>query len=340
MPSPDSGTSSCPGDAVPLIGEVHTALLQHSVAAPEGLVRSVLELRSDESVRVRRRPLGHACSPEIHAGVDCLIPTASGRRLRGVGTVVSRATITGGRVLQGSAWTELTRAGFDRRMPWSHYLSLPGRVEVTSSRMDWADVGLGFLENPPGAALDLGAVCGSTMSDVQQCPELDGTPPFTAQRTTVRWFLADGPAEGDEAEFVVQSDRERTLRLAVRAEAADVLRLCEDLAVHDWLLTTVLALVERSRWTVEGYRRTEPLRLALEHLTHLWSPGAWVADRLMPIWAELERRASFSRQWETTVNRIRDLIAVATLERAEAMERAKPGDLPLRPGISRPAVAG
>jgi hypothetical protein len=325
---------------VPLIGEVHTALLQHSVAAPEGLVRGALELRSDECVRVRRRPLDHASSPELHVGVDCLIPTASGRRLRGVGTVVNRAAITGGRVLQGSAWTELTRAGSDRRLPWSHYLSSPGRVEVTSSRADWADVAAGFLENPPGAALNLGAVCGSTMGDVQHCPELDRTPPFKAQRTTVRWLLADAPGDGTEAEFVVRSDRERTLRLAVRAEPADVLRLCEDVALHDWLLTTTLGLVERSRWKVDGYRRTEPLRLALEHLTHLWLPGAGVADRLMPIWEGLERRGGFSRQWETTVNRIRDLIAVVTLERVEAMATVKPGELPLGPGVNRPAVAG
>jgi hypothetical protein len=258
-----------------------------------------------------------------------------------VGTVVSRAVITGGRVLQSSTWTELTRAASDKRLPWSHYLSSPGRVEVTSSRPDWADVGTGFLERPAGAALDLGAACVGTMTDVQQAAELDGTPPFKAQRTTMRWLLADPSNDGVEAEFIVGSDRDRALRLVVRhVQPGEVRRLCEDVALHDWLLTTTLGLVERSRWKVDGYRRTEPLRLALEHLTHLWLPGAGVADRLMPIWEGLERRAGFSRQWETTVNRIRDLIAVVTLERVEAMATVKPGELPLGPGVNRPAVAG
>ena len=69
-------------------------------------------------------------SPDLLTGVDCRLPSNSGRQVRGAGTVVSRAIITGRRILQGSAYTKITSGRENRRLPWSHYLSQPGQIEA------------------------------------------------------------------------------------------------------------------------------------------------------------------------------------------------------------------
>src|SRR5262249_36290813 len=56
----------------------------------------------------------------------------------------------------------------------------------------------------------------------------------------------------------------------------------------------------------------ESLRPAVEHLIHLWLPGARVEEAILPIWEGFERRPGFSRQWQVSVNRVRDQIAVRT----------------------------
>jgi hypothetical protein len=314
-----------------LVGEVHTALLQNSLPVQPAAVRRLLELRSDEAVRISERPIGHAVSPEIHAGVDCRIASGSGRRLRGVGTVATQVVVTGSRIVQGSTYAHLARADSDRRLPWSHYLSAPGRIEITSSKVDWNDIGTGFLDQDPGDALNLGAVSDSAMDEVQQRAELDNSPPFVSRRTALRWILAKPAAEGPRAEFTITSAKDRILRLALAAEPAAVVRLCEDLALHDWLLTTVIDLVERSHRSTDQARMIEPLRLAVEHLIHLWLPGAHVAETLLPIWDGFEKRPGFSRQWEVTVNRIRDLVAVTTVGLLRAAAAATPDVPPVVP---------
>jgi hypothetical protein len=61
-------------------------------------------------------------------------------------------------------------------------------------------------------------------------------------------------------------------------EAQDLhaaVELCEDLALHDWLLTALLQLIEHSRHA----RNARPqlinrLQPAIDHLLHLWMPAA------------------------------------------------------------------
>jgi hypothetical protein len=107
----------------------------------------------------------------------------------------------------------------------------------------------------------------------------------------------------------------RTLRLQCGADqAAAIAELCEDLALHDWLLTTLLDVIERSRIGA-GSRQQAVDRLgpAIDHLLHLWMPAARLDRSLTTVWDSLERRPGFSRQWHASVNRIRDQIALSTI---------------------------
>jgi hypothetical protein len=303
------------------VGEVRTGLLQSSRSMPPDLVRRALGLIPGERVRSSQRPIAYAVSPDRLTGLDCRLATRSGARPRGVGTAVTRATVTGGRVLQGSTRTVLVRGGSDRRLPWWHYLARPGVVETTG-RAGWADLADGFLGSPQPSTLDLGAPNERILDDIVVRPELDRRPPFRARRTTLRWVASTAEADGDGpvAHFAVRSETLRTARLALPAgglpadDLPAVVEWCEDVALHDWLLTTLIEMVDRSGLGgVSGAAAVRRLRPAVDHLLHLWMPAARVDRRLLPLWEWLERRPGFTRQWDVSVNRIRDQIAVTTV---------------------------
>ena len=92
---------------------------------------------------------------------------------------------------------------------------------------------------------------------------------------------AGGPAAGPGGSAIVTVDsptlRTVELVLAPQDMPAAVAGLCEDLALHDWLLTTLSSLMEavvtRSGNGQEHVERCVPV---LEHLLHLWLPGARV----------------------------------------------------------------
>jgi hypothetical protein len=294
------------------LGEVRTALLQNSVSVPPDVARQVLQLRPGEQVRCSERPINYAVSPDVPTGVKCRLATRTGRRTWGIGTAVTHASVTGCRVLQGSTYTELAFGRADRPAPWSHYLSRSGSFDVTG-RANWDDIRDGFLGQEPQDALDLGAISERMMDGVQSRPELDREPPFRARRTALRWTLEDVADDLPWAHFTIASPTLRTLRLAVKADTEKVLQLCEDLALHDWLLTTLLDLIERGqRKAGQPAEMVESLRPAVEHLLHLWLPGARVDESLLSFWDGFQKRPGFSRQWEVSVNQIRDQIAVTT----------------------------
>jgi hypothetical protein len=298
-----------------VLGEVRTALLQNSVSVPPEVARQVLQLRQGEQVRSSERPIDYAASPDVLTGVDCRLATRTGKKTQGVGTIVTRASITGCRVLQGSSYTQLALAVTEPRAPWSHYLSEPGVVEVAMWKSSWDDIRDGFLGQEHPDALDLGAISERTMDGVQGRPELDRAPPFRARRTALRWTLEDSVGDALCAHFHVASPTLRMVRLAAVAstEIPALVRLCEDLALHDWLLTTLLELIERGqRMAGRPAQTVESLRPAIEHLIHLWLPGAHVDESLSSVWDGLERYPGFSRQWKASVNRVRDQIALTT----------------------------
>jgi hypothetical protein len=310
------------------MGEVHTGLLHHSVAVSSTLATSLIDLVPGERPRSSERPIAHVLSPDLLTGVDCLLQTSSGGKVRAVGTAVSRAAITGGHVLQGSAYVALTRSEGNCRMPWSHYLSVPGVLE-TVGKVDWKRLAEGFLGGKqPAGHLDLGAIGSRAMDKIQGSTGLDHKTAFRSSRTKVRWVAIPSDAEDRFITFVIENSTTRTLRLA--HSGADIrakVDLFEDLALHDWLLTTLLTLIERSR--IGSGTRSEVinrLRPAIDFLLHLWMPAARVDQALVDLWHALDQRPGLSRQWQINVERVRDQMALGTIERAE-LQLAREGEV-------------
>jgi hypothetical protein len=302
-----------------IVGEIRTCVLQNSGALPSSVLKDVLGLLPGERVRVSERPMAQALSPERITGVDCPLPTLSGSRCRGVGTVAARAVVTGGRLLQASVYARVERGVADHRLPWSHYLALPGVVRTTG-RFDGDDIAAGYLADPaPARTLDLGAVGERLISSVQLHGRLDHLVSLRTPRTRVRWVARIGDIQngdsrglGTTAEFTLVDDVVRTLSVASPDDdLADVVGFCEDLALHDWMLTTVLRMVQRSGLgSASGAAAIDRLRPAIDQLLHLWMPGAHVSRPLLSLWESLESRPGFSRQWQAVVARIRDQIAL------------------------------
>jgi hypothetical protein len=310
-----------------ILGEVHTGLLRNSTAVSPAVSARMLAFVAGEQVIQTQRPLPIAVSPAQLTGVDCDLVGRSGAATRAVGTVESRAVLTGGRILQGSAWLRVERAAHGRRLPWAHYLARPGCVE-TMSRHTTADLGDGFLRGRTTSALDLAAICRRGMEKAQEAKHLDSTAPFKVPQTRVRWFATtqddDKPAT---VAFGVEDETVRTVRLRLHPEAlVDGVDLCESLALHDWLLSAQQHLIERgvAGGAAAGGPVTQ-LRSAVE-LLHLWMPAARMRPSWSKLWEALDREAGLTLQWTTSMHRIRDALNLALLERP-------PGVV----GVSRPA---
>ncbi|MCG5220006.1 SCO2521 family protein [Streptosporangium sp. KLBMP 9127] len=312
-----------------IMGEVHTGLLRNLGELSETECREVLRLTSGEEPRTWQRPLLYAISPDVLTGVDCRLPSSSGARIRGTGTVSHRATIVGGRVLQGSSYTTLLRSDSDQRLPWSHYLAAPGVVEVYG-RPRWQDMADGFVTpEPPMDVLNVGAISGRLMGAVQDSARLDRKTPFKTTRTRLRWLFERDDARGDgrpAMRLTLGRDTMRTLRFTGEP-TTDVVAFCEDLALHDWLLTTLQTLIQRALiGTAAPAQIAARLSPAIDHLLHLWMPGARVEEPFLPFWEELERHPGFTRQWTSSVARIRDQITVNTLSLLSVTESRREAD--------------
>ena len=298
------------------LGEVHTGLLQHSCSLTPDRSAHALALLLGERVRRCERPIAYAVSPATLTGVDCAFATGSGTRTRAVGTAISRACLVGGHILQGSSYVRVVRGEANRRLPWSYYLSRLGSVE-TIGRADADDLVRGFVvAQPPVGTLDLGAMSGRVMDTAQIRASPDRKPPFKMWRTRLRWAAVPAATESAEpvVRFRIEEGNVRTVTVtAATGSPTDVVELCEDLALHDWLLTTLLLIIERSRIGAlprgEVVRRLAP---AFDHLLHLWMPAARIDHSLLGVWESIERRPGFTRQWIANVDRIRDQVAVST----------------------------
>lgn len=305
------------------VGEIHTGLLQNWTSLPWLLTTQVLTLMPGVPVRRFERPIAHAVSPDVLTGVDCRLATSSGARVRGIGTAVSRATITGGRVLQGSAYAHVIKSDADRRLPWSHYLAQPGVIE-TLGRTDFTDLAGGFLTAKAApVSLDLGAVSGRVMDLVQQAPEFDRKPPFRMARTRMRCVVTSPEAgEDSRAQFTIDSDTRRTVRLTVNTkDLPAAVELCEDLALHDWLLTALLQQIEQSRHHRSGHSQLiNKLHPIIDHLLHLWMPAARLDKSMLPLWDSLEQQPGFTNQWTTQVSWVRDQVSLSTIRLLGSLE--------------------
>jgi hypothetical protein len=301
------------------LGEVQTAALRHSGGMPPKFAEEALALLPGQRVRVSERPISHAISPETFTGVDCQIPASSGARVRGVGTLTGRACLTGGRVLQGSSVARIEPVGGGHRRPWSHYLARLGVVETLGGTDLPGTVAAHLAADRSVSTMGMGAFCVRLIAEVQGSSVLDQKPPMRTQRTVLRWAAVVDEKEVGKDEvkvhFRVRDDRLRTVRLVFGSAPADVdsvVTLCEDLALHDWLLTALLSVIEQSQIGSEPPGQSVVrLRPAVDHLLHLWMPTVRLGDVAHAVWAELESRAGLSRQWEASVQRVRDQMAMA-----------------------------
>jgi hypothetical protein len=301
---------------VPLtIGEVHTVLLLTSAAVPVDTAVELLAIVPGGSVRTRQRPIRHAWSPEVLTGVDCSAPLADRGGVRIVGTPATQVSLTGGHIVQAGTYATFRHACAGRRRPWSHYLAQPGVLEVLGQAPD-GSLSTGFLRGPSTATdLDLGGVNARALASIQRSGYLDHTPPFRSSRTRLRWSAETSDGEQDIA-FTLGADGLRTVRLrAPEPDPRALADFCADLALHDWLLSTLLDLVDRavarSRPTAELIGMLRP---GIDHLVHAWMPTAHTSRTLNRIWQELDLRSGLSLQWQNTVERIRDRLSVGLIE--------------------------
>jgi hypothetical protein len=315
-----SGLGTTPGPVL-ACGEVRTCLLPTRDAVDERAAEQLLRLRADERVRLSRRPNRYAVSPDVLTGVDCRLPTATGARVRAVGTVTGRAVLVEGRVLQSTAYFSAPAGGPDRRQPWGYYLVRPGTL-VPVGRLQQKSVTEGFLTGHQEGELDIGSIAESLLARIsRQHRLLDYDTPLNTADTRLRWTAAPaGDGEAPSLHFTEAGEGLRVveLRLPRGTSPADAARLCEDLALHDWLLTTVADRLDGLRVGSEDDRAVlKVLRPLVDHLLHLWMPQARVDRTLHAPWEELEKNPGFSRQWNTLSQRIRDQLAVQNLRRRD-----------------------
>ncbi|MER6149210.1 SCO2521 family protein [Streptomyces hirsutus] len=316
-------------------GEVRTSLLPALQALDSRAAAQLLGLRADERVLLSERPNLYGRSPDTLTGVDCPLPSANGARVRVVGTVAARAALTEGRLLQASAYFMVPATGPDHRRPWGHYLVRPGVVEPLG-KLPHEAVAEGVLNGGRHGDLDVGLIADGLHTRLLRHPLLDHRPPLRSRPTRLRWVaLPAEPGAGPSIErFTLAEDELRTVRLRVPegTPGEGLAVLCDDLALHDWLLTTVVRILDGIRLGAGAGAAGAPparqrprqrpgageelpavvraLRPAVDHLLHLWMPRARVAQELAPLWDALEERPGFTRQWQTLVQRIRDQLTL------------------------------
>ncbi|MFD9002195.1 SCO2521 family protein [Streptomyces sp. NPDC059582] len=309
-------------------GEVRTCLLPCRDAVSAAVAERLLRLRADEQVSTSKHPNLYVVSPEVLTGVDCRLPTANKAKVRAVGTVAARASLTDGRVLQASAYFSAPAAGPDRRRPWGYYLVRPG-VLVPVGTLSATAVGDGFLmqdQTGGGDELDVGSVAESLLGTVSRNRLLvDYDVPLTSRTTSLRWAALPAAAGAGVSlkRFTVTEGSLRLVELRVPddIETTAVARLAEDFALHDWLLTTVIDKLDGIRLgSADETAALKVLGPLVEHLLHLWMPGARMDRRLAALWDVLEDGSGYSRQWHTQVQRVRDQLALwGTAVRRESL---------------------
>ena len=242
-------------------------------------------------------------------GLDCQFTGARGNLTRVVGTAISRGAITGGHVVQASTFARVVgqSGSGGRRQRWPNYLAQPGLL-VASRRIDLADLSERLMDEVSNDDINLGAVS-SRLLDAVQRAGLDRHPPVRFARTQLRWTAVIGRPR--QIHFSEESATLRTIRLRTPDDDLEsVAEFCEDVAVHDWLLSCVVQILERTRFSANSPQQVaQRLRPVFDHILHLWMPAARQRGPFAALWTSLDRGASLTRQWEASSSRIRDQVA-------------------------------
>lgn len=343
---PSTSADGIAPDASVAMGEIRTGLLRHSAMLTRASTAQLLDLVPGEPLKESQRPIQHVLSPDVATGVDCQLMADGGQRSRAVGTVLTHAAVTSGRILQASTFTHVDTSGSGRRQQWPHYTAQPGRLETTG-RVGSAKLAIGFAEQggaPAPGYLDLGSVCERLTMRLQTSPLLDGRPSIKFQWTRLRWtalYAAKDDVSPPAATFALLDDVTRVMSLRVPYELRgiyrldEVLELCRDLALHDWLLTTLTRWIERiSSTSGDPSRVVGELFSTVSNLLHLWMPGARISTELEPVWQGFERRPGFTRQWQTAVEWIRDQLSLHTVRLLGTLADNQAPDRSARPSAA------
>lgn len=307
-----------------IVGEVDTGLLRGRDLSSGDDGRRLVDLVAGERVLVSTRPRAFVRSPQRPVGVDCDL--GASRRTRGIGTVMQRASISDGQVVQGSAYTTLVESDGSARRQWSYYLARPGVVEMIG-RVRIEDLADAFVSPNRGPdTLDLGAVARRVTGELQASARGGGTDALRAARSQLRWVATiDEKSDLTGVRFNLHDRRLRLLRFTTSyASAERVAAACEDVALHDWLVSTLVEAVRKAAIGIASRAETlDRLRPAVDHILHLWMPAASGDEFAEKLWAVLERHAGFSRQWDALSHRVRDQLSVglATATLSAAMPR-------------------
>jgi hypothetical protein len=301
-------------DGAPVLlgfGEVRTCLIQNlgTLSAPASV--ALMQLTPGSPVSKVDRPVRRVVSPEQVTGVDCRLQVAREGRGRGIGTVLSHAVVTNGRILQGTAHVSLGRASSTERREWRHYLRRQGVVEVLGSP-DFHNVLDGYLaDTSPARGLDLASISNRIIDEVQLSTHLDHTTALRAGTATVRWAVTLAP-DTRPSVGIAKSDLPNfhVIRLSgAPGDLAMLIRFCEEFALHEWLLTTVQdVIVPRAETDIaRGRDPLDSLLFALNELVPLWMPPTHLGSDMKALWEAMESRTHYSRLFERQVARIRDL---------------------------------
>ena len=290
-----------------VLGAVETCLVQNTAALTDEVGRELLELVRGRTVSRVDYPVKRAVSPEQLEGVDCRLRLNGKGRARGIGTVAWHAVLSGGRVLQGSAYSRLVAATADYRRTWDHYLRQPGVVEVIGKHDSVAleDGYLDVADGPSDAAesLDIGAIGKKAINAVHG--------PMDEKRLDYRTPLNTIPGQLRWAAFLQQGGRQRvgirkeagknsySLRLAGGPDdLRTFVRFAEDLALHVWLLAVAASANEKAA-------RGEAARVVPVFMDELY--GLWLPARgpvLRRLWAGVLDVTGYQDRWEIEINRL------------------------------------
>ena len=308
-PSPpvhDDGTQPWLG-----FGEVRTCLIQNLGTLSPSASVALMQLTPGSPVSKVDRPVRRVVSPDQVTGVDCRLQVAREGRGRAIGTVLSHAVVTNGRILQGTAHVALTEAGSKERREWRHYLRRQGVVEVLGSPKPHNIVDGYLADVSPARGLDLASISDRIIDEVQQSNTLNHTTALRASTAVVRWAATLAP-NAKPTVGIAKSDLPNfhVIRLSGAPDDLSMLiRFCEEFALHEWLLTTVQdVIVPRAETDIARDRDPlDSLLFALNELVPLWMPPTHLSPDMKALWEAMESRTHYSRLFERQVARIRDL---------------------------------
>ncbi|MET8779660.1 SCO2521 family protein [Nocardia sp. NPDC050713] len=305
-----------------MLGEVETCLLPTGTALRRDETIDLLgQLMPDSTIFWRERPISLAISPPTVEGVDCQLKVPTRPSVRAIGTVATRSLVFGGRVLQSSSMTRVEAGANGQRQTWSHYLSRAGVLETVTKIAKDTGTGLaeGFLV--PGSAsdstLDLTSIANRLLGRIRMDGRLDQRVPLPSEATRLRWSARVDRKNPPSVRFRLQDDRVRAVLVTVGSapELDDVQRFCEDLAVHDWLLTATSAAIDQSDLFPPGSTESVAVLVpVLRHLAHVWMPRAHTPPGLRALWDELEEAPGLTAGRRGLVDQVRDRVLVAALD--------------------------